>query len=133
MKKYCVGDYYEKKYCIDESTGEKFAEISGDFNPIHLDVNIAQKTRFKQKIVHGMLIGSYISGIIGNEFPGSGSIYLNQELEFIRPVYYNQEIIIRVEVVETEKERRRIKLMTKCFDIDNKVLVNGEAYIMLEE
>lgn len=127
-----IGQYHEKKYCIDEKIGEKFAEISGDYNPIHLDADTAKKSLFKKKIVHGMLIGSYISGIIGNEFPGDGSIYMTQNLSFVKPIFYNEQITIRIEITNIVLEKKRIYLKTMCFNEQGDILVNGEALIKLD-
>lgn len=127
-----VGQYYEKEFVITEDIGEKFAQISKDFNPIHLDAGIAGQSRFKKKIVHGMLLGSYISGIIGNEFPGEGSVYLNQNLSFRKPVFYDTTVIVRVEIIEIDLLKKRLTLKTVCVDNNNDILIDGEALILLE-
>ena len=127
-----AGQYYEKEFVITEDIGEEFAQISKDFNPIHLDAGIAKQSRFKKKIVHGMLLGSYISGIIGNEFPGEGSVYLNQELSFRRPVYYDTPVIVRVEIAEINLSKKRLTLKTVCRDNRNDILIDGKALILLE-
>lgn len=127
-----VGQFYEKEVTITSEIGKEFARISGDFNPIHLDEKYAEETRFGKRIVHGMLIGSYISGIIGNEFPGQGSIYLNQDLKFRRPIFYDKKVIIRVEIISVDEEKSRLKLRTSCLD-DKDVLVDGEALIYMEK
>lgn len=127
-----VGQYYEKDFIISEDIGRQFANISQDFNPIHLDSEIASNTRFGKKIVHGMLIGSYFSGIIGNKFPGAGSVYISQEIIFKRPVYYNTEITIRVEVAGINSEKKHVLLKTQCYDTGSNILVDGNAKILLE-
>src|ERR1700741_648739 len=66
---------------------EKFADLSGDHNPIHLDEEHAKGTRFGRRIAHGMLTSSLISNVIGNDLPGAGSIYLGQTLQFLAPVF----------------------------------------------
>lgn len=127
-----IGQHYEKKYVFTEEQGRKFAQISQDYNPIHLEEEVAVKSRFGQKIVHGMLIGSYFSGIIGNDFPGAGSIYISQKIFFRHPVYYNTNIKIRVEVIDIDREKKRVLLKTQCVDINNVLLVDGEAKILFE-
>ena len=76
----------------------KFADCTGDKNPIHLDSEFAEKTFFKKKIAHGFLVGSLISNVIGNHFPGNGTIYLSQNMKFLLPVFIND--IITVEVLK---------------------------------
>lgn len=126
------GQFYEEEFIISEDMGEAFAKISNDFNPIHLDAQIAAKSRFGKKIVHGMLIGSYFSGIIGNKFPGAGSVYISQDISFRKPIYYNTNIKVRVEITAIDKERKRIFLKTQCLDTDDILLVDGNAKILLE-
>ncbi len=131
-KSFKIGDFYEKEFLITEETGRQFADVSGDFNPIHLEADVAQQTRFGQKIVHGMLIGSYISGIIGNEFPGNGSVYLKQELTFKKPVFYGSKVKIKIEVTEIIPDKQRLELATQCFDSEDRILVDGKALILYE-
>lgn len=127
-----VGQYYEKRFSILESAGNIFAQISNDFNPIHLDAQTASKTRFKKKIVHGMLIVSYFSGIIGTEFPGEGSIYVSQDVSFKKPVLYNVDIKIRVEIATIEASKNCLTLKTQCIGPSNEILVDGNAKILFE-
>ena len=127
-----VGQYYEQEFVVTEEMGEEFAKISKDFNPIHLDEKAAAQTRFKKKIVHGMLMASYISGIIGNEFPGEGSVYMGQNLSFRGPVYYNNKVIVRVEVPEINLEKKRLKLSTTCRNENEELLILGDALVMLD-
>lgn len=127
-----VGDYYEKKFIISEEMGRDFAKISQDYNPIHLDIEEASRSRFGKKIVHGMLIGSYFSGIIGNQFPGAGSVYISQEILFKRPVYYDTEILIRVEIIDVVREKKHVLLRTTCFNLEQELLVDGKAKILFE-
>ncbi len=131
ITKYKKGDSYQEERVVCLEDGKTFAEVSQDWNPIHLDDEVAAESRFGQRIVHGMLIGSYFSGIIGNSFPGSGFIYISQDLRFKRPVYYDQKIILRLEIVEIDYERRRMKLSTRCFSNDD-VLVDGVANLLYE-
>ena len=130
MEELYVGQYYEKDYIITEDIGQEFAKISQDYNPLHLDSEIASNSRFGKKIVHGMLIGSYFSGIIGNTFPGAGSVYISQEILFKRPVYYDMVVTIRVEIIKINSEKKHVFLKTQCFDRDENLLVDGNAKIL---
>ena len=76
-----IDDEYSKNFKITIDMIEKFAMVSGDKNPIHLDEEYAQNSIFKKRIAHGLLVGSFISTIIGNYFPGKGTIYLSQSLK----------------------------------------------------
>lgn len=127
-----IGDYYEKEFFISEDEGKKFAEISGDFNPLHLDDNKASESIFGKKIVHGMLVASYISSILGTQFPGEGTIYLKQDIKFIKPVFYNSRIIIRIEVKDIIMDKNRILLSTDVINEKSELLISGEALVKKE-
>ncbi len=110
---------------------EKFSEISGDNNPVHLDVNYASKTIFKKRVVHGFLTASLISAAIGTKLPGPGSIYLNQSLKFLAPVFPDEEVIVELTIKNINLEKRRVIIDTTCICNNKKVLV-GEAEILIE-
>ncbi len=81
-----VGQFSEFEKSFTESDVLAFAKITGDFNPAHLDYDYAKDTIFKDRIVHGMLVGSLFSGLLGTKLPGLGSIYTFQSLKFTKPV-----------------------------------------------
>ena len=110
---------------------EKFSEISGDNNPVHLDTNYASKTIFKKRVVHGFLTASLISAAIGTKLPGPGSIYLNQSLKFLAPVFPDEKVIVELTIKNINLEKRRIIIDTTCICNNKKVLV-GEAEILVE-
>ena len=119
----------EKTVTIEDI--KRFAEVSGDFNPVHLDEEFAKKTIFKGRIAHGFLTASFISTIIATELPGPGSIYLKQSLKFLAPVYINEKILVKVRIIEIYIEKSKVKLITECFK--NKTLVlTGEAEILIQ-
>ena len=110
----------------------KFADCTGDKNPIHLDSEFAEKTFFKKKIAHGFLVGSLISNVIGNHFPGNGTIYLSQNMKFLLPVFIND--IITVEVSYVKKiDKRKILLNTVCKNQQKNVVITGEAIVSPSE
>jgi len=71
---------------------QDFARLTGDTNPLHLDEEFAIKTRFGQRVAHGMLIAALISAVIGTQLPGPGTIYINQMLQFVAPVFIGDTI-----------------------------------------
>ena len=87
---------------ISRIIGEKdiiaFAQVTGDMNPIHLDVEYAAGSIFGQRICHGMLVAGLISTVFGCHFPGNGWIYANQSLQFKRPVFIGEKVTITVTV-----------------------------------
>ena len=118
---------FEKR--LDEEAVRAFAEISGDFNPIHLDAEYAAGTRFGRPIVHGLLTASLISTVVGTRLPGKGSIYVSQTLKFIAPVYVGEVVRAQATVREVHLKRRRVVLDTRCLVEDREVL-RGEAVML---
>jgi 3-hydroxybutyryl-CoA dehydratase len=110
---------------------QKFAELSGDINPVHLDVNFAENTVFKKPIVHGFLFSSLISAILANELPGPGSIYLHQELNFKSPVYHGDEVTALVKIIDLRPDKNIVTLETICSVRDNVLVLTGKALIKL--
>ncbi|TVP88801.1 MAG: MaoC family dehydratase [Pseudomonadaceae bacterium] len=106
-----------------------FAEVSGDVNPVHLDEDFAAATPFKGRIAHGMFSGALISAAIACELPGPGSIYIGQELSFMRPVKLGDEITVELEILE-KLPKNRVKIATRVFNQDGKQVVDGIATVM---
>nr|HET6905295.1 MaoC family dehydratase [Ktedonobacteraceae bacterium] len=107
----------------------RFAEVSGDRNPVHLDADYAARSPFGQRIAHGFLTGSMISALIGMELPGAGSIYLGQTLKFLAPVHIGDTVTASVEVVGVREEKRIITLRTDCTNQDGILVLTGEAVV----
>ena len=115
---------------ITENDINAFAEISGDFNPIHVDEDAAKKSVFGRRIAHGMLSASFISAVLGMYLPGEGTIYLGQNLKFLKPVDIGDEITAKVTVAEVVNEDKGIyKLSTQCFNQKEEMVIDGEATV----
>ena len=108
-----------------------FAELSGDHNPIHLDDGYAATTRFGQRIAHGMFGASLISAVIGNDLPGTGSIYLGQTLKFLAPVYLGDTVTARVTVTKIRDDKPIVTLECVCENQRGETLTRGEAVVLV--
>jgi len=115
---------------VSESDVAAFAEVSGDYNPVHLDEAYAQTTMFKGRISHGMLSASYISAVFAMRLPGPGCIYVSQHLKFKAPVRIGDEVKATVTVTEIDRERRRVTFDTACTVADT-VVLEGPAQLMV--
>lgn len=114
---------------VSESDVYLFAGITGDFNPAHVNEAYAKKTAFKTRIAHGMLSAGLISNVLGNQLPGPGTIYMQQQLNFRAPVAIGDTITASVEVIEILREKKRVRLKTVCTNQDGVVVLDGEALI----
>ncbi|MEO1323025.1 MAG: MaoC family dehydratase [Pseudomonadota bacterium] len=125
-----IGMTHQTEHVITEKDIELFAEVSGDRNPLHMDEEFAKKTPFGQRIAHGALTASYISGILGNDLPGPGSIFVGLNMRFRRPVLIGSLVIVKVEVTEMKDRGNRVTLKVSC-NVDGKAAISGEAMVMV--
>ncbi len=112
---------------------EGFAAVTGDTNPVHLDETYAAGTRFGRRIAHGMLAVSYISAILGTKFPGPGTIYLSQSVNFLAPVYLGDTITATVTVSKFRAEKGVLTLLTQCTNQDGVKVVDGQAVVLVTD
>lgn len=125
-----IGREYSKIFLVTEEKGRMFADVSEDYNLIHMDEEYAKNTIFKGRIVHGMLVASFISGVLGNDFPGSGTVYLGQELKFVSPIRYGDKVTVIVRVTDMDVGTCKATLSTVCRNQDGKNVIEGYARIM---
>lgn len=119
------GDSYSKKFVASDEIIRAIAKVSGDMNPVHLDDEYAKGTIFKRRIAHGLFCLNGISMIIGNYFPGEGSILINQTFFYKKPVYIGDEIEISITVQEIFIEKEVVELECVCKNKDGGVVLNG--------
>src|SRR6056297_1780623 len=127
-----IGDQYEEEFIVTDQKVKSFAEISGDDNPVHINDEFAAKTRFGKRIAHGILITSFISKVIGRDFPGDGTIYVSQEVKFKRPVFINDKVTVRIKILEKNDAKKRMILSTDVYNEDEKKVIAGTAEVMKE-
>jgi acyl dehydratase len=122
-----VGDSASITHVFTDQDVRKFAEVSTDTNPIHLDQVAAEKSIFGQRVVHGMLVASLFSALLGGELPGEGAIYLGQSLSFMEPVFLGDRITATVEITEIREDKPIAKLRTFCVNEKGVTVIDGEA------
>jgi len=126
-----IGDTYTHEFSICQEQVNEFAKISGDNNPIHLDAEYAAMTVFKKPIVHGMFATSIISSVLGTKFPGHGSVYLKQTVEFLRPLFPDVEYVGLFTVISIDA-KNRATIETKVNNkVTGKICIQGEAFLVL--
>ncbi|WPD23023.1 MAG: MaoC family dehydratase [Candidatus Electrothrix scaldis] len=124
-----VGDKATLRKAFTASEVELFAQISGDDNPLHMNQEFAEKTPFGQPIVHGLLVASLFSGLLGGKFPGHGTIYLGQNISFKAPVFLNEVVEASVEIIKIREDKPVITLKTLCVKDDGTIAIEGEAVV----
>jgi acyl dehydratase len=126
-----IGDCASRSKIFSDDDVRQFAEVSGDKNPLHLDDDYAAQTRFKRRLVHGMLTAGLVSAVLGTELPGEGSIYLRQTINFRAPVFIGEEITATVSVSAIRADKPIVTLETICKNQRGETVLDGEAVLLV--
>lgn len=132
MADFYTGQEAETSKCFTMEDVRQFAGLSGDNNPLHVDEAYAEKGRFGRCVVHGILVSGLISKVLGTQLPGEGSIYLEQNLSFRKPVYVGDTVTARVRITEIRPEKKIITLETNVYDQEDQCVILGTAKILYE-
>jgi 3-hydroxybutyryl-CoA dehydratase len=126
-----VGQTAERTTAVTAELIRRFAEVTGDDNPVHLDEAFAASgSFFKRCVAHGMISVSLVASLLGSELPGHGTIYLSQSLEFKAPVFPGDDVTVRLEVLEKEEKTKKIKLRTTAINQAGKEVIDGQCWVM---
>lgn len=124
------GDQFSSEFMYTQEQVDAFMDITGDRNPIHHDQAYAAQTMFKKPIIHGFLSAAIFSKIFGTQFPGEGTIYLSQDMKFMRPMYVNTRYKAVVEVQEIDREKNRCTMRSQVFNEAGKLTIDGRAVLI---
>ncbi len=124
---------FQKK--VSDEDVRKFAEVTGDKNPLHLDDEFARTTMFKERIAHGMIGAGIISGGLAMHMPGIGTTYLEQDLKFMRPVRIGDVLTVELKVLEILPKTKFdiAKIRTTCTNERGEVVISGTATVIPPE
>ena len=126
-----IGDSFSRTREVTDALVRAFAELSGDFNPIHLDEEFAARTRFGRRIAHGMLTGAFISAVLGQEFAERKIVYLSQTMRFIAPVFIGDSVTVTSTVSHIREDKGIVTLKTICTNQNGEEVVTGESKVMV--
>ena len=125
-----IGLTKEFQIIITESMVNNFANISGDFSPIHIDEEYAKSTIFQKRIVHGMLL-AFLSRMQGMYLPGKHALYFSQNLEFHNPCFINDKIKISSIVIDKSESTKILKIESKITNQNDKLLLHGIGKVIV--
>lgn len=129
-----VGDNALFSKTITEDDVYTFAGVTGDFNPIHVNDEYAKDSIFKKRIAHGFLVGSMISAVIGTKMPGEGTIYLEQDMTFCKPVFIGDTCTAKATICEViNKEKGIYRIETCVYNQKNEIVIDGSAIVKYKE
>ncbi len=126
-----IDDKFTTNRTVTDELIRAFAEVSGDYNPIHLDEEFAKNTRFGKRIAHGMLSGAFISAVLGNEFKDMKIIYLSQTMRFTAPVFIGDTVTTTATITNIREDKNIVTCETVCTNQNGETLVTGESKIMV--
>ncbi len=127
----CVGQSASLQRTVTAADIDTFAQATGDFNPLHMDDAFAAKSRFGQRIAHGMLAASYVSALIATKLPGPGAVYLRQSLKFTSPVFIGDTLTVSAKILAFRPERGIVTLETVVSNQRDQTVLTGEAECLM--
>lgn len=130
ISNYKAGMAAELEKSFSDEDVRLFAKLSGDINPVHLDEDFAKTTMFGHRIVHGALASSIFSTLFANVLPGPGCIYLKSNIKFLKPIYLDEVIQFKVEILEIQAEKNRLIFKTEA-TAKGKDYISGTAEIYI--
>jgi phosphotransacetylase/acyl dehydratase len=125
-----VGDSAALTRTLSKDDIALFAIITGDVNPAHVDADFAKTDFFHHIVAHGMWGGSLISGVLGTELPGPGTIYLSQSFNFRHPVSVGDKITARVTAREKNGTKHTIIFDCECRNQKDEIVIDGTADVI---
>ena len=118
---------------ITESMVNNFAKLTGDFSPIHMDEDYASTTTFQKRVVHGMLLASFLSKINGMYLPGKHALYFSQSLDFRHPCFLGDTITISSVVIDKSSSTKILKIESKITNQEGKILLSGIGRVIVRD
>ena len=128
-----IGYFDEFSVNVDSKMLESFANISGDFNPLHMDPIYAEQTQFKKQVCHGMLLASFFSKLVGMHIPGKSALYFSQSLNFRAPCFVNDVVTVKGTVIEKRETTKMITIKTEIINQDSVCVIDGIAKVIVRE
>jgi acyl dehydratase len=108
-----------------------FAALSGDYNPLHMESGFAEKTRFGRRVVHGMLVASYVSTLVGMRLPGVGALWMQQSFRWRNPVFLGDTVEISLEVTQKSPGARLLAIRISATNQDGIGVMDGEGVVQV--
>jgi 3-hydroxybutyryl-CoA dehydratase len=130
MAQFQVGDSASFAKTVTEADILLYAAVSGDTNPVHINAEYAGKSRFGQRIAHGMLTAGLVSAVIGTKLPGPGAIYMSQSLQFEAPVHIGDTITATATITEFDGKRGPMTIETVCTNQRGDQVITGQAQVL---
>jgi acyl dehydratase len=120
-----VGQRATRSLTLTQDHVDKYAEITGDRNPLHFDAEFAAATKFGRLVVHGGLTTGILNALVAEDMPGPGTVFMKMDLDFTAPVYIGDTITATAEVLELHERKPVCKLSVQVVRDDGEVVLTG--------
>lgn len=105
-----------------------FAELTGDYNPLHFDEDFASRTKFGRLVVQGGLTTGLLHALVAMDLPGPGTVFLSQDWKFTAPVFLNDTITAHAEVLSVHETKPVCQLSIRVVRQDDETVLEGTAW-----
>jgi acyl dehydratase len=123
-----VGQTASRTLTVTADHVAKFAEISGDYNPLHFDEAFAAGTKFGRLVAQGGLTTGLLHALVAMDLPGPGTVFLSQEWKFTAPVFIGDTITARAEVLSVHESKPVTQLGVTVSRVDGEIVLEGSAW-----
>ena len=130
IKELAIGQTIEMSITIEDKHIKMFTKATNDFNPVHIDDDYAASTPFKKRIAHGVLLSGIVSGLLGMNLPGLGTIAREMYSKFLKPVYIGDTLKVIATVTELKEKLNMCKIEFKVINQDNICVGKGYAVVL---
>lgn len=131
--KLSVGQKATRELTVSEEMVRSYAEITGDYNPLHFDEEFAGRTRFKRLLAQGGITTGLLHALVAMDVPGPGSVFVRQVWSFPRPVYIGDTIRAEATVKSVRERRGMAELEFVVVNQDGETVLEGEATLFQAE
>ncbi len=128
-----VGQRATRELAVDEGMIAKYAEITGDYNPLHFDAEFVARTRFERLMAQGGIATGLLHALVAMEMPGPGSVFMRQSWTFPAPVYIGDTLRAEAIVKSVRSKRNMAELEFQVKNQDGVVVLNGEALVFQDD
>lgn len=126
--KISVGQKASRSITLTSDHVKIFAELSGDYNPLHFDESFAAKTKFKKLVVQGGLTTGLLHALVAMDMPGPGTVFLSQNWKFTAPVFIGDTITAEAEVVSVHETKPVTHLKINVTRQGGEIVLEGDAW-----
>jgi len=122
------GQKARRSMTVTEEDVRNFAELTGDYNPLHFDEEFSKKTKFKRLVVQGGLTTGLLHALVAMDMPGPGTVFLSQNWKFTAPVFIGDTITAEAEILGIHESKPVTQLGVRVTRQDGETVLEGEAW-----